>query len=389
VFKSSASVVAGGLLACGLAPFAVADVTVYNEGDKRVEVGGRVHLQYLHVDLDNQPSEDETFFRRLRVYVAGTVTKNWFGKIEADFGAALDADEVAVTDAYMRYTGFKADGMQLTIGNQKPPFSREFNTSSNKRQTVERPFTGDHNFGNPDRFIGFRFDGLAAARKLGYSVAAGQEHHDPDVRFIDFDTPTNTKEDWNEGSLLAATLTLFPWGPMQLEQCDFDAGRFKANFSVAAYTWNNDGDNNSYTDDSGNALNAERADLDSADGWELSADLRGHGLSVTGAVNRITGDTVDPAFSGGIYTAGTTDLDQLSLIGGYMVIKQRFEVVLGWQSQDADGYAEEWTRTQVGLNYFYNQHKVKAQLNYSIGENVFGQSGVDTDTTQLQLQYYF
>ena len=189
--------------------------------------------------------------------------------------------------------------------------------------------------------------------------------------------------------MIAARLNAFPWGKMKFDQGDFHTDRFKANFSVAAFRWSNDDDNNSYTDAPGASTDPERADLEGADGWELSAGLRGHGLSVTAALNGITGDTIDPAFSGGLYANGTTDLDQVSLIGGYMVVNERFEIVLGWQSQDADGYMDRWERTQFGLNYFYDRHKVKAQLTYTMGQNLFGETGVDAVTTQLQLQNFF
>ena len=95
------------VLATGLAPAALAGIVVYEEGDKKVEVGGRIQLQYLYIDPENGDSFDKLFFRRLRPYVAGSVTENWWGIIVLDFGEALDENEVAVKNAYMRYTGFK------------------------------------------------------------------------------------------------------------------------------------------------------------------------------------------------------------------------------------------------------------------------------------------
>ena len=66
-------------------------------------LGGRVQLQYYRADPDGGESTDDLFFRRLRPYIAGTVTENWMGKIQVDFGKAGDDDEVAVKDAYLQY----------------------------------------------------------------------------------------------------------------------------------------------------------------------------------------------------------------------------------------------------------------------------------------------
>ena len=135
---------------------AEAGIKVFEEGDKFIEIGGRVQLQYLMTDFVGDETRDQVFFRRLRPYISGSVTENWNGKIQFDFGKTIDGDEVAVKDAYMQYTGWK--NKKLTIGNAKPPFSREFLTSSKRQQTIERGFVGDHNFGTPDRQLGFKLD---------------------------------------------------------------------------------------------------------------------------------------------------------------------------------------------------------------------------------------
>jgi len=139
-------VAAAGLwLVAGQVP-ASAGVVIYEEGTKKIEVGGRVQVQYTQVDVDGEETIDDLFFRRLRFYIAGTVTENWYGKLQFDFGKSIDDDEVSVKDAYIRYTGWEK--LQLTVGNQKPPFSREFLTSSKKLQQVERTSVGLNYFWN-------------------------------------------------------------------------------------------------------------------------------------------------------------------------------------------------------------------------------------------------
>ena len=132
-----------------------------------------------------------------------------------------------------------------------------------------------------------------------------------------------------------------------------------------------------------------KVDLDDATGFELSGGVRTHGFSADVQLNRISGDTVDSDFTGGLYRDGSTDLDQFSLVSGYMVVRDRLEITAGWQSQDADNYEEAWERTSVGLNYFWYQYKVRAQLTYQKGENVNGVRGQDGDTLFVQMQFVF
>ena len=314
---------------------AQAGIKVYEDGDKFVEIGGRVQIQYLRTDPDDGDASDEIFFRRLRPYISGTVTENWNGKIQFDFGKGLDGNEVAVKDAYMQYTGWK--NMKLTIGNSKTPFSREFLTSSKRQQTVERGFVGDHNFGTPDRQLGFKLEGHNESKKVNWALALGGEQHDPDVRRMDFDTPANNAEDWNEGVVVAGRLDFHPRGQRKFDQGDFHPDSFKTSFSIAAFSWTNDDDNNTRIDpDTGRSTSSSRADLDSAQGFELSAGVRGKGISVDAEAQQISGDTVDPLFTGGIYRNGSTDLDKMQVEGGYMLKGAPVELVAAWETLDAD-----------------------------------------------------
>ncbi len=72
-----------------------------------------------------------------------------------------------------------------------------------------------------------------------------------------------------------------------------------------------------------------------------------------------------------------------------MLPSNRIELVGSWESLDADNYLDSWNATEVGVNYFWNRHNVKAQLIYRMGENRFGVPGDDGDTTLLQWQFVF
>jgi hypothetical protein len=376
------------VIAAGTSGPASAGIKIYEDGEKFVEVGGRIQLQYANVDVDGEEQRDQVFFRRLRPYIAASVTENWSGKIQVDFGKSLDQDEVAVKDAYMEYTGWK--NKTLTIGNSKTPFSREFLASSKRQQTVERGFVGDHNFGTPDRQLGLRLSGHSESKKITYQVAFGAEHFDPDARRMDFDTPVNNADDWNEGPIVAGRIDFHPWGQMKFDQGDFHSDEFKATFSLGFFSWSNDGDNNTYTDPgTGLSFSSSKADLDQAEGLEISGGLRGRGFSVDLEYNLVSGDTVDPTFTGGLYRNGSTDLDKYQIEGGYMLAHTPLEIVGRYQSLDADNYEEAWNATEFGLNYFWNKHKAKVQLTYRLGENVAGQKGVDGETILVQWQFVF
>jgi hypothetical protein len=375
---------------------ATAGITVYEEGDKKLEIGGRVQIQYLNFQTDGASPTgplggdedfDELFFRRLRLYLAGTVTKDWYAKIQFDFGKAEGADEVTVKDAYIQYLGLGRH--KITIGNAKTPFSREFLTSSERQQLIERSFGGDHNFGSPDRNLGVRLEGRQFDKKLGYAVSVGSQDHDPAINRMDFDTPVNRDTDYNEGWLAAARIDWHPLGYVPFDQGDFHSDSWRFNVSMAAYTWTNDDDNNTYTDPNGVTNSSSKVDLDSAKGIEVSTGVRGHGFSGDVEYQMISADTVDGTFTGGLYRNGTTGLDLFAVEGGYMLPNNHVEFVAGWDSVDADNYDDAWTRTKVGVNWFWNEHKAKIQFSYRKSDNYLGEAGVDADAYTTQIQFVF
>lgn len=383
-----AAVIAAAVLAA--AP-AAAGITVYDEGDKKLEVGGRVHLQYSQIDADGERVIDDLFFRRLRPYIAGTVSKDWWAKIEFDFGVALQENEVSIKDAYVQYLGLR--NHKLTIGNSKTPFARSFLTSSNKQQLVERAFVGDHNFGVPDRQLGLRLDGWNESKKITWLAAVGSEAIDPAHGRVDFDTPVNRDGDWNEGWLAAARVDFHPRGNVAFSHSDFRTDGFKYVIGVGAYTWDNDGDKNTYTDASGmttmEGLDASRIDLDSATGIEVSAAVRGRGLSADASYQAIDADAVDVGYTGGLFVNGQTSLDKYALELGYMLGVAPVELAVAWDSLDADGYEDAWERMSFGVTWFWNQHNAKWQNTIRVGDNVGGVADLGTTTFFSQLQFVF
>ena len=376
-------------------PVADAGIKVYEDGDRWVELGGRLQLQYLYVTDDPREgesgSEDTIFFRRLRPYIAGSVTTKWWGKFQWDMGKSLDGNEIQVKDAYMQYIGLK--NHRFFIGNSKTVFSREFLTSSKRQQTVERWFVGQHNFGSPDRMLGFRVDGNTSDKKFEYKFNVGGENFDPDNKRMDFDTPANDSGDWTQGWVGAGRVTFYPLDPIKRDQGDFSRGSFNLALEAAAFHWTQNDNRTAYTDEdeNGNEVcnNESKCDLESATGWELSGGVRGHGLSVDLEYNEIAGDMIADNVNTGMYVDGKTTIKKWQLEGGYMLANIPIEFVYKRDSMDTDGYDAKWYANDFGINYFFNKHKAKAQLVFRDESNVNGEDGDNRQQIVMQWQFVF
>ncbi|MEN8131051.1 MAG: porin [Pseudomonadota bacterium] len=367
-----------------LAEPAQAGMTVYEEGEKYLKIGGRIQLQYHYEDPDGGEKTDELFFRRLRPYIEGSLYKDWKGKIQWDMGKAGDSNEIAVKDAYLQYMGFS--GLKLTVGNAKIPFSREFLTSSKKQQLVERTFVGDHNYGTPDRSVGIHVTGHNESKNLTFGASIASASIDPDNKKLDFDSPINKNSDFNEGWIYGGRIDFHPFGKLKFSQGDFKR-EMKATIGLAAFQWSND-DDVSGVDDAGNDP-AKKADVDKVTGYEISAAFRAAGLSIDAQYNLFDSELVQPGITSGLYKNSGTDLENWAVEGGYMVLPSRLEIVAGYQWQDADNYDEEWTRISFGANWFLHKHDIKLQATYRISDNKDGQDGKDEDELFVQAQYVF
>jgi len=379
--KALASAVILGLASTS----AVAGVT-YKDGDSYMKLGGRMQLQYYQASPDAGPTTDNVFFRRFRPYIEGSTNKDWKGKFQWDMGKAVGDNEISIKDAYMQYKG--AGNMKVTIGNYSFPFSREFLTSSKYQQLVERTFVGDSNYGTPDRQAGIYVHGNSEDKRMNWALALADGRVDPDAKKLDFETAVNDAADYNQGMMVGARVDFHPLGNLKMSQGDFD-GKTKATISLAAFNWKNDNDNNIYTKAGADTSGGTKPDVDSITALEISGAYRHKGISVDAEYNVFNADTIDNTVTSGIYKNGTTDLSNYAIEGGYMLLPNKLELVVGYSSQDADGYASTWNRTEVGANWFVAKHDIKYQLTYRQNDNKDGVQNSNEDELFAQAQYVF
>ena len=236
--------------------------------DPTFTFGGYLQTQYNRLDLGGDP-RDRVIFRRAIAGVEVELSDRWMGELQADIAPASRGDRIEIRDAYIRYSGLASRGYTFTLGNQKLPFSRSVLTSSARRDTVERPITGERTFGASGRALAFRVEQRDADRGLAWSAALASVHHAPATDQLRLDGIATSRDDWNEGVMITGRAEWHPRGMVPLEQGAFDVSKTIVTIAVGAYHWANDGDNNPYTVD-GRSTSPTAADLDRATGLELS-----------------------------------------------------------------------------------------------------------------------
>jgi len=364
-----------------------AGVTVFKEGDKYVKIGGRIQLQYHQIDPEGGEVTDSIFFRRLRPYIEGSLHPGWQGKLQWELGGASNDNEIQVKDAYVKYTGLSY--MNVVVGNANFPFSRELLTSSKKTQLIERSFTGDHNYGVPDKNLNINASGKLFSKKLLFALALANAAIDPDENKLDFDTPANKNTDFNEGVMLGGRIEFQPMRPIKYAQGDFNK-KMVVGFGVGAYGWVNDNDNNTNTDIvTGSDLGNGKPDVDRATGVEASASFRGYGISADAQINVFNAETEDSTYTGGLYENGKAVFRNHSIEAGYMLINQKLELVAGTQNQNADTYQRKWMRRSAGVNYFIKDNDIKLQTTFRQGKNIDGIKNNNASEIFVQAQYVF
>lgn len=357
-----------------------------------VETGGRIQVQYYDSDPDDGANEDEAFLRRFRPYLVGHVGENWTWKAEAELSADIEAggvdfDQLDIRDLYMRYSGFRDPDLRLTIGNQKAPFSRDFLAPNTHLLLIERTQAGQANAGVPTRTLGIHFRGTAGHGRFGFWANLGYLGHEPDVDRVRFESLIFGSGSLNEGPILAGRLEYQPRGPVTFSDSDNHSCELRYSVGVAGYVWENDGNNNRFTD-GGEALDPLRADMDLATGIELSGGVRGRGITLDWEYNRIETEAVVNGFTGGLYRDGEAELDVAAVEGAYWLAGTPIELGGALSRVQADTYEDEWDTATAVVNIQLRERLgMKLQISHSWIYNQRGMPGDDFRETRVQIQY--
>ena len=163
------------------------------DGAFQAQIGAYAQLDSAFYWDDPSDFSDATQLRRARLSVAGTVYQDWDYKVEADLAGTTQGgttNEVTVTDAYLRYTGFRP--FSFTAGNFKVPFSLEAVSSAKYITFMER--------GLPFAFLTLRqLGGMATANGDNWTASLGA-----------FQGTVTTDNDDDEGRSVASRITYAP-----------------------------------------------------------------------------------------------------------------------------------------------------------------------------------
>lgn len=116
--------------------FLLAPATTMAATPPDFEIGGQVQVDIDFFDgaHNDQMKGSESYVRRARLGLKHKSKKGWEGEFEIDVDD--EQNEVGITDAYVRYTGWNFG--EITFGKMKEPFGLENTTGSKSINTIER-----------------------------------------------------------------------------------------------------------------------------------------------------------------------------------------------------------------------------------------------------------
>ncbi|HEX7079876.1 MAG TPA: porin [Gammaproteobacteria bacterium] len=153
------------------------------DGDFSLEIGGRLHADWVRHGSLAGGADDGARIRRARIALGGRLERDWRWTAETDFAG----DAVAVKDFSLGYHGWTR--VAVTAGQQKQPYSLALEMSSNDLPFVERGIDNALLAPFVDRAIGVRADAagkrwFAAAGVFGGSTGDRESGWGASGRFV-------------------------------------------------------------------------------------------------------------------------------------------------------------------------------------------------------------
>ena len=324
------------------------DVKVSTKGGFKVEsgpykfqLGGRIQYDYNNSEVNGNTVDDEFDVRRARIFAKGSVSENWHFK--AQFNLDGDGGDDNFEDLYIRYTGF-GKAANVTIGNQKQPFSLEEQTSSKDISILERSAI-------TELFSLGRQEGVQLHGNLGSNVTYGAS-----IFFADIDATDAGEE--------VGFATRWTWAPVKTDSSVFHLGAaFYTLEDVDAF-----GIEAAYSGGPFH-IQAEYNDAD-VDGFDADGFYVQAGYILTGETR---------PYSGGKFKRvnPNSKLGAWELVARYEDGDGNFsDIELGATSGDA---------YTLGINWYAHKN-VRLGLNYTDGDDDFGNDGEEV-RLRFQLTY--
>ena len=349
------------------------------QAESWAKVGGLFQPQFRLRD-NGTSKTDDLRFRRLRLILSGSAHEDWKASAMLDFGL----ENTAIRGAYLLYQGM--EGHELRIGSTLARFSRESLTSNTKQFLIERTFTGDHNYGTPLFNTGLHFYSKKKVSVFSYAASLAVASHDPDEKKLDLEDPIQIDkgDDWSDGLFFSGRLSWHPWGAIPKRQ-DLLKRYRRLSLELGSYIWSNDSDNLM----AGGHGGGNKYDVDHIKAFEAVISVRYDAIALDLAHNHFEAQLVDPAVTSGIYLNSESTLKQFSAELGVGVLRNRLDLVLGYEQQDADNYAGAWKKSSIGFVKYIKEHDIKVMGTATKGKNVDGVVGSDRDEFYLMFQFKF
>lgn len=373
---------------------AQAGYTYKTDSGIEFEVGGRIVLQYRDYEITDFEADDafelvgddgqildqddafalttadqEYRIRRFRPSLDVTFNDDW----EASLSWELAGGRRNVKDAYVRYRGI--EWLDIKVGNETVPFSRERMTSSARQHSAERGIMGSTEFGVPGRHPGIhlrtRFD-YPLNLRLSYVDANIDGDILTEIQFI---TPwgassvDNNQQD--EGTMTVARLEYKVFGRGRYREGDLSR-KPSLHLSAAMMDWDNKDD---------------VVEIDHVDGWELAAAYRGYDWSVDLQYHEISA-TSPYTIGRRLFDDGKAEVQTFGVEVGHLFFEKQLEIFGSYQVMAADEWERDWKVYEFGASYLLDKHNHKVQVSYR-RENDRKGHDVDKNTLYVQWQYNF
>ena len=333
------------------------------KGSYKLRLTGRFQaLETLSEDAE--AVETETQIRRARLTLDGYVFSESIGyKLQIGFADRdLDERRSPLLDAYVDLTHLR--DLQLQLGQQKVPFSRQSLVSSGNLQFVDRS-PGNSDF-QLDRDIGIQLysdDLLGLDGLLGYNLGV-------------FSGEGRGRLAVPAGYLWVARVDVRPFGAF----ADYEEGDLERSASPrlaigGAVAWNEDAQRAGSNRGAAVATDLGLDDFGGFDYLHLGADaiFKWNGLSLFGQFLWRQAEAAADATVEGVATRiGPNDGYGWFVQGGQM-IGPHWEIVARYSEEtaldDADDafkadFAEAGREVGAGINWYFHRHQLKMQADY-------------------------